>query len=77
MAKKKEIIDARADSKGNITKVRFKGNSSFTNLETAMRMVERGQVEGAHVVEREGAKKHLRTNPNHLRKDNLDDMAGV
>ncbi|MCX8905891.1 DUF3892 domain-containing protein [Vibrio parahaemolyticus] len=46
----KKIIDAKQDSKGNITQVRFEGNSGFTSLDTAMRMADRGQIENAHTV---------------------------
>lgn len=49
MAKRK-IVDARADSLGNIESVRLEGNSNFTSLATAMRMADRGEIEGAHTV---------------------------
>jgi hypothetical protein len=34
------------------------------------------EIQNAHVVRREGAKTHLRTNPDGRRSNNLDDMAG-
>ena len=34
----KKVIDAKQDSKGNITAVKLSGNSSFTPVETAMGM---------------------------------------
>lgn len=73
---KKRIIDARADSEGDITHVRFKGNSRFTSVDTAYKMAKRGDIENAHAVDREGAKPHIRTNPDHRKANNLDDMAG-
>lgn len=77
MAKKpKKIIDAKADKDGDITHVKFKGNSNFTTAETAIQMAKRGEIQGAHVVNREGAKEHLRTNPDNKKSNNLDDMAG-
>ncbi len=41
MAKKK-IVDAKADSDGDITHVKFDGNKRFTSVETAIPMAERG-----------------------------------
>lgn len=75
MAKRK-IVDARADSKGNIESVRFDGNSNFTSLETAMRMADRGEIDGAHTVYARDKKPHLRTNPDRSTANNLDKMAG-
>ncbi|MEZ9588791.1 DUF3892 domain-containing protein [Vibrio cyclitrophicus] len=71
----KKIIDAKQDSRGNITQVRFDGNSGFTPLETAMRMAERGQIENAHTVHARDKKPHLRTNPDRKKGNNLDEMA--
>jgi hypothetical protein len=34
------------------------------------------EIQNAHVVRREGAKTHLRTNPDGRRSNNLDDLAG-
>ncbi|EGQ9186083.1 hypothetical protein BBM40_22580 [Vibrio parahaemolyticus] len=71
----KKIIDAKQDSKGNITQVRFEGNSGFTSLDTAMRMADRGQIENAHTVRAKDKKPHLRTNPDRTKGNNLDEMA--
>jgi len=73
---KKTVIDAQADSKGNITKVRFKGNVGFTPLKTAMDMADRGEIKNAHSVRPSHAKPHLRTNPDNQHNNNLDHMAG-
>ena len=72
----KKIVDARADSDGDITAVRFAGNATFTPLETAIRMTERGQVENAHVAHTGEGRAYLRTNPNRNEQDNLDYLAG-
>lgn len=72
----KKVVDAQADAKGNITAVKLSGNSGFTPLETAMRMADRGQIDNAHSVHRAGAKPHLRTNPDGVSRNNLDDLAG-
>jgi hypothetical protein len=72
----KEIVDARADSEGDITHVKFKGNSTFTSVEVAIPMARRGEIANTHVVDRANAKVHLRTNPDRSKRNNLDDMAG-
>ncbi|WP_318479798.1 DUF3892 domain-containing protein [Photobacterium leiognathi] len=71
----KKIIDAKQDSKGNITKVLFEGNSNFTPLNTAIRMAEHGQIENAHAVHPKDKKTYLRTNPDKIKGNNLDEMA--
>lgn len=71
----KRIVDVKNNSKGNVAAVRFEGNSTFTPLDTAVRMTEQGQVEHTHVVHPASGQPHLRSNPNGLRRDNLDDMA--
>ena len=76
MAPKKRIVDARADSEGDITHVKFKGNSRFTSVEQAIPMADRGEIENTHVVRARDKKTHLRTNPDSKQSNNLDDMAG-
>ena len=73
----REIVDARADSDGDITHVLFKGNRRFTPAEQAIPMAERGEIKNTHVVHpNDGRKTHLRTNADNRRQNNLDDMAG-
>jgi hypothetical protein len=76
MAKGRRVVDARADSKGNITHVRIEGNQRFTSVDTAMGMADRGELSNAHSVRTSHAKDHLRTNPDGRTSNNLDDMAG-
>ena len=76
MTPKKRIIDARADSEGDITHVKFAGNVQFTSVTQAIPMADRNEIENAHVVRRNNAKTHLRTNPDGKKSNNLDDMAG-
>lgn len=73
---KKEIVDARKDDDGDITHVMFKGNTRFTSLEDAIRMTDRGEVDGAHVVRPKGRSPYLRSNPDGDRDNNLDSLAG-
>lgn len=76
MAKGRPVIDARADSRGNITHVKIAGNQRFTGLAAAMNMADRGELSNAHSVRPSNAKPHLRTNPDGQTANNLDDMAG-
>ena len=55
----RRIVDARADSKGNISHVRLDGNQRFTPVATAIPMARRGEIANAHVVDRRGAITHL------------------
>ncbi|MCG8606124.1 DUF3892 domain-containing protein [bacterium] len=76
MSGQKKIVDAEADSKGNISKVRFRGNRTFTPIDTAIRMAERGKIENAHVVKPKKGDPYLRSNPDRRKGNNLDEMAG-
>ena len=71
----KHVVDARADREGDITQVKFRENQRFTPASQAMPMADRGEVDNMHVVRRDGAKPHLRTNPDHKKSNNLDEMA--
>ena len=73
---KKKIIDARGDEDGDITHVKFQGNSSFTPVKTAIPMAKRGEIEDVHVSKTGAGKEYLRTNPNSSEQDNLDAMVG-
>ena len=76
MPRQRKVVDARADSEGDITHVRIEGNSKFTSVEKAMEMADRGELANAHTVRRRNAKPHLRTNPDGRKANNLDEMAG-
>ena len=73
---KKTIVDAKADSEGNITHVKFDGNTNFTSVKRAIPIADRGDIDNAHVVRRQGTKIHLRTNPDNAKGNNLGIMAG-
>lgn len=73
---KKKIVDARGDDDGDITHVKFLGNSRFTPLDTAIGMAKRGEIENAHVSKTGAGREYLRTNPNSSEQDNLDTMVG-
>jgi hypothetical protein len=75
MADGRKIVDARADSKGNIEAVRFEGNKNFTAVERAIPIVEREGSSNAHVVHPHEGNPYLRTNPDRSERNNLDEMA--
>lgn len=75
--KQKTIVDARADDEGDITHVKFEGNTQYTPVKQAIPMAERGEIKNTHVVHpTDGRKDHLRTNADGKKRNNLDDMAG-
>lgn len=73
---KRKIVDAVADQKGNITKVKIQGNKTFTPLNTAIKMAKRDEIDAVPVKATKTTKEHLRTRPNNKTSDNLDDLAG-
>ncbi len=76
MTKQRKIIDAKADGDGDISHVKFQGNTNFTSVERAIPMADRGEISNTHVVRASDKKVHLRTNPDSRKHNNLDDMAG-
>lgn len=75
MSKGRKIIDARNASDKTISHVKLEGNQRFIPVKTAIEMAKRGDIDGAHVVNRTGAKIHLRTNPDGKERNNLDYLA--
>jgi len=73
--KGKKIVDSKQDSKGNISSVLLKGNTSFTPIETAIRMTKQGKIDAVYVKESDHAKEHIRTRPDNKIGNNLDEMA--
>ena len=76
MTSKRKIVDAKADSKGNISAVKLSGNSNFTSINTAKRMTRNGQIDAVYVKATRKTDDHIRQRPNNIECDNLDDMAG-
>ena len=72
----KRIIDATSDSSGRTTSVLLSGNSTPTPVDTAMRMADRGQIDGAHVVRPTCSDPYLRTNPDGRSRNNIDTLSG-
>lgn len=72
----RKIVDAHADSRGNIEAVKLEGNKTFTSVKKAIEMTKRGEISGAHVVTPKTGKEYLRSNPDNQSRNNLDDLAG-
>jgi hypothetical protein len=72
----RRVVDARANSEGDITGVRLQGSARFIPVEQAVRMADRGELSNAHAVHRRSGKPYLRTNPDGKKANNLDEMAG-
>lgn len=70
------MVDARADSEGDITQVKLEGGDRFIPVEQAIRMADRGALSNAHAVHPRSRKPYLRTNPDGRKGNNLDEMAG-
>ncbi len=70
----RRIVSVREDERGRNIAFRFQGNAQYTPLRTAVKLAEQGLIENAHVV-RAGRKRYLRSNPDHTRDNNLNDMA--
>lgn len=71
----KKIVDAQQDQNGNISAVKFKDNKNFTSREKAIEMAEKGKIDNAHAVHKKDGNIYLRSNPDKIKKNNLDDMA--
>lgn len=71
----KKVVDARNDSKGNISHIKLSGNKGWTDLPTAIRMADRKEILGVHVVRPRDAKVHIRTNADGRDGNNLDKLA--
>ena len=72
----RRVVDARADSEGDITQVRLQGAARFIPVEQAVRMADRGELSNAHAVHPRSGNPYLRTNPDRRKANNLDEMAG-
>ncbi|WP_217517438.1 DUF3892 domain-containing protein [Vibrio metschnikovii] len=72
---KKKIIDATRDNDGNICSVKFAGNSTYTPIDTAIRIAQKGGIKNAHVAKPKLSTPYLRSNPDDNLENNLSNMA--
>ena len=72
----KKIVNATSDSKGRTTSVKLSGNKTYTPIDRAIGMAERGEIKNAHAVYPKCGKPYLRTNPDGKSKNNIDTLSG-
>ncbi|MCP4176597.1 MAG: DUF3892 domain-containing protein [bacterium] len=72
---KKQIIDAKKDSEGKIRAVKFKGNATYTDIETAINMAKNDQIKNVNVSTSKNGEEYIRTNRDKSTRNNLTEMA--
>ena len=77
MSTKRQVIDARNGTDGNISHVLVEGNSRFTPINQAISMAARGELSNVHPVHRKNGDTYLRSNPDKRANNNLDEMAAT
>ena len=70
----KKIVRVHKNDSGVIDSFLLNGNKNFTSKETAVKMAEKGQIEGVHVVTKKDGGKFIRSNPNNNTSDNLSEL---
>lgn len=70
-----EIIAVNKDPDGNIISVKTRDNCIYS-LEQAINEVEKGNLKGVQVVDRQGSK-YLRSYPDGVKKNNLDNLPSI
>ena len=71
----RKVLGAREDENHVITHVLIEGNTRYTPKADAIRMVDKGEIEGLHVVREKDGTTYLRSNPDDTKKNNLDTLA--
>lgn len=74
MSNKKKIVDAKNNLDGTVKTVLLDNNKTFTPIETAIKMADKGQIDAVPVRPKKG-KDHLRTKPDGKKYNNLDELA--
>jgi hypothetical protein len=76
MTNKRKIVDAKADSKGNISAVKLEGNSNWTSISKAKVMTKNNVVDAVYVNPSKSSD-YIRQRPDKSKSNNLDDLAGL
>lgn len=74
MSEKKKIVDAKNNPDGTIKSVLLENNTTYTPIQTAIRMTDKGKIDAVS-IHPEKTKDHLRTKPDGIKKNNLDELA--
>lgn len=69
----KKIIKVKTDDSGAIEAVRFEGNTTFTDIETAVRLAEQGKIKNVHAVSGPSGK-YIRSNADGKENNNLSEL---
>jgi len=72
--RKKKIVKAKRNNDGIVTAVKFDGNKTFTELNTALNMAKNDKIKNVHVSTSSKNNEYLRSNPNKNKKDNLNNI---
>ena len=73
MVDKTRIIKVKKDPHGKITDVMFENGNVFST-DDAINMAKHGIIEGVNVGRAKNGREYLRSNPNDLENDNLDNL---
>lgn len=74
MRDKAKIIKVRKNPQGDITDVMLE-NGNIYSVDEAISMAKHGIIEGVNVGRAKNGREFLRSNPNNLTNDNLDNIA--
>ncbi len=75
MIDKRAIVDAKADSKGNISAVKLEGNTNWTNINKAKEMTKNNLIDAVYVNPSKSSD-YIRQRPDKSKFNNLDEFAG-
>ena len=73
MDDKAEIIKVRKNSKGDITDVMLNDGNVYS-VNDAIALAKDHKIEGVNVGQAKNGRKYLRSNPNDIQSDNLDNL---
>lgn len=73
MKDKAKIIKVKKNPDGDITDVMVENGNVFS-VDDAIMMAKDGILEGVNVGRSKNGTEYLRSNPNHLKNDNLDNL---
>ena len=68
-----KITNVRKNTDGDITAVKLENNQEV-NIQEAITMTQQGKIEGVNVSQAKNGRTYLRSNPNGMQQDNLDQL---
>ena len=71
----KTLVDATENANGTTTSVRLSGNKTDTSVPAAVRLADKGLIEGVHAVHPKNGAAYIRSNPNSTVCDNIDTLS--